>query len=52
LDFPGEWYLAENRRFLDLEFFNRIGQVRSLINTKLKNDAIYLSCHFLKTNNK
>jgi hypothetical protein len=27
LDFPGEWYLAENRRFLDLEFFNRIGRL-------------------------
>jgi hypothetical protein len=26
LDFPSEWYLAENRRFLDLEFFNRIGR--------------------------
>jgi hypothetical protein len=33
LDFPGEWYLAENRRFLDLEFFNRIGHEQSFEQT-------------------
>jgi hypothetical protein len=27
LDFPNDWYLAENQRFGILEFFNRIGRL-------------------------
>jgi len=35
LAFPGEWYLAENRRFLDLEFFNTIGRLPPVILLKI-----------------
>ena len=34
LDLTGDWYLAENQRLGNLEFFNRIGRERKFITTK------------------
>ena len=39
LDFLNDWYLAENQRFRNLEFFNRIGQLRSFEQTNKRSDC-------------
>jgi hypothetical protein len=51
LNILGDWYLAENQRLGNLEFFNRIGREPTFVTTKMMLSERLL-CARQRTDNK